>query len=143
MKRFAIILILCMSIVITGCEKTSKHDTSNLISIKDLKILDHKEISIYFGRPTCPMCSKISPILEEVLKNEKKEIYYFNTDEWRDNDEYENILNLYGIEGVPSIIKIKKDGSFERLNFFENNIELEDITQVKNKIRDFLFIGVN
>ncbi len=139
MKRFITILILCMSIGIMGCEKSNKLNVSNLILIKNLEILDYSEIIVYFGRPTCPICNKVTPILEEVLKNEKKEIYYFNTDEWRDNDKFETILNFYGIEGVPSIINIKKDKSFEKLNLYENITEIEDVNKIKNRIKEFLF----
>lgn len=71
MKKFIIVLILFMSIVFVGCEK-SNTENSNLIEIKDVKLLDNKDITVYFGRHTCPICSKFLPILESVVKDGKK-----------------------------------------------------------------------
>ena len=138
MKKFSIILILFISIFFYGCLKLYNIGGSNLISLKDLDTLNNKDILVYFGRPTCPVCSEFLPVLENVLQDEKKEIYYFNTDEWREHDKYQSIISLYEIESVPSIIKIDENGSIKKLDLLKSNFDLENTTQVKNKIQDFL-----
>lgn len=63
---------------------------------------------IYFGFPTCPWCQALTPVLNEVAKDNylhKKEkgqnvVYYYDIKQIREDktDEYNQILELLGLE---------------------------------------------
>lgn len=99
--------------------------------INDINKLVNDEITgiVYFGRETCPFCLELNALLkQEFEKNEDLVIYKFDTDQWRESDNFQNILNKYNIKDVPAIIKINKDNTF--INFADmNDTEIESIFQ--------------
>ena len=83
---------------------------------------EEKEVLVYVGRPTCPECQKFEPVLREVLTDESRTIYYFNTDEARKDDE-ESLTSLateLGIEVVPTVVKISDGHVLSKLEGVKN-----------------------
>lgn len=140
MKKFSFVLILCISLIFANYKNTDNFNGSNLIPIENLNEFNNKKnIIVYFGRPTCPICTEFSPILESVLKSENKKIYYFDTDEWRDKKGYETILKLYEINNIPTLIKIHDINSFDKLDLFDYGIDfLDNTNKLKQTLKNFI-----
>lgn len=98
---------------------------------------------IYFGRPNCPSCELFLPLLTSVANQETVNVYYFNTNYFRDNaliteDEMAQILETYQVVEVPIIVEIQNGqviGSYGA-NFNENETEM-----IRTGIRGFLTYG--
>ncbi len=61
---------------------------------------------IYFGRDTCPICKQFNVALStEYKSNPNLVIYKFDTDYWRDNQKFQQVLDQYTIRNVPCLIK--------------------------------------
>lgn len=83
-----------------------------IIGIGDITIfLQSKNSIVYFGRPTCIDCVKFEPTLLKYLAQAEKKIHYFNTQYWKDAQEFEDILSRYQVDSVPMLVAIR-DGTF-------------------------------
>lgn len=106
------------------------------IKIDDINKLINDEISgyVYFGRDTCPICLYLNKFLEkEYINNNDLLIYKFDTDYWRENKSFKDILNKYNISTIPTLIRINKDQSYEILEFHNENEE-----QIQLELNNFL-----
>lgn len=133
---FFLVLILLINYYINSLNK------QYIINIKDMTIF--KELSnefIYFGRPTYPNCEQFKLLLEEVVKEENKQVYYFDIDYFRNNsiindNELNEIFEKYSINEIPAIIKLKDD-LLDGL--FSGNILNEEKTdKIKEEVREFI-----
>ena len=63
---------------------------TNLVEIGNAELSNILENSgatfIYIGRPTCPICARLEPILNDVLYELDMSLYYYNTDKSRQED---------------------------------------------------------
>ncbi|HBG5055995.1 TPA: hypothetical protein KQF55_003687 [Clostridioides difficile] len=119
--------------------KSSSNMDLNLIKITSTDVFNEKSDKfIYFGRETCPICQIYEPNLISVLSEKNMEIYYFDTDYWREKKEFNEILEYYEVNGIPSLIHIKKDGTFDKqeLNSDAKDFENEDL--LKKEITEFI-----
>ena len=82
-------------------------------NIEDL--LDDKIIGVvYFGRDTCPFCLTLNGILKAELDSiENIRIYKFDTDTWREDERFQEVLDKYTITSIPALIRINSDLSIE------------------------------
>lgn len=87
-------------------------------NVKDLKKISFEQLTnmynnglsfyIYIGRPSCPHCRALSPIIREVNIMKGYKIYYYDTDgDDFNSDAKDLIYNKIQIPGVPSVISIK------------------------------------
>ncbi|SQC85168.1 copper amine oxidase-like protein [Clostridium perfringens] len=139
-KKVYIILILTIILMITSIEslkiisknyylkKESLNDKEVYDSftnkITDINQLINNELSgyIYFGRDTCPNCLKFNEFLkEEYIQKEDLLIYKFDTDYWRNDENFTTVLDNYKISSIPTLILINNDKSYETLEFNNNN----------------------
>lgn len=113
MKKKIIILgitaVFALSLLVFVNNKSQ--ETYKLIPVKNIELLstimqDSNETYIYFGRPTCPDCVNFKPILEKELKLEKVNAYYFNTDVFRSDPGYDDVIKMFGVDWVPAFYKI-------------------------------------
>lgn len=82
----------------------------------------NKPVFVYVGRVSCYYCREFVPELIQVSKNNKVDIYYFDTENISE-DIQEKILATYNnIESVPAVLYIKEDNSFDK---FDNDTEKE------------------
>ena len=106
-------MLLCAA----GTPETSNSNNSqcvedSIIGIGDLEFFSKQgNYIVYFGRPTCIDCVKFEPTLLEHLESTGHEVYYFNTDYWKTNPEFEGILSNYQVDSVPMLVKIQ-NGDF-------------------------------
>lgn len=138
-----IFLVLMIPVLIIGYAKENSKQknliNTNLTLIEDVNFFNNNSnIIVYFGRPTCPNCNMFTPTLEEVLKSRKEKIYYFNTDYWRSDEKFEEILTKYSINSIPVLINIKDENSFEKLDLLGDGLDLTDTDLVKQEIVKFI-----
>lgn len=119
--------------------KNSNTLNSNLIKITSNDIFNEESDKfIYFGRDTCPICQIYKPNLISVLSEKNMQIYYFDTDYWREKEGFDEILNHYKIDGIPNLIYIKKDGTFDKQDLGSNPKDFENEEVLKKEIIEFI-----
>lgn len=122
------IILMVLLFLLTGCTKQKKYMTG----IDNLDFFNtHINTYVYFGRPTCIDCKNFEPYLLDVLSENNIEVYYFNTDYWRDREGTQDIFSKYEIDSVPQIISIDSEGNISRYYFDEDS-------DVKDSIKQFL-----
>lgn len=128
---FVIISLLLSYIKIddNGAKKVER--VSSLVSIdinrsKEL-LKDNKSFYFYIGRPTCPSCESLFPILEKVYTELNVELYYLNTDILRVENETEmnKLMERIEVNSVPLIIYFKNGIEVSRLEGLREQEELE------------------
>lgn len=86
------------------------------VKIDDINKLINDDIvgCVYFGRDTCPECLEFNKYLQNQFnQNINLLVYKFDTDKWRSNENFKNILNKYNITKIPMLIKINNDKSYQ------------------------------
>jgi len=82
-------------------------DNRFFVAIDDINYLINLNHGIvYFGRPTCPACRQIVPQLFSIANGKQTRVYYFNTDRWRGNNKFADVLSLFEVGSVPYMIEI-------------------------------------
>lgn len=87
----------------------------NLKSIDSSEILNflndevENEAIVLFSRETCPSCVEAEPYIKEAfhILQDTFDIYYYDTDENRDNENFEHVSTELNINYVPTILLIK------------------------------------
>ncbi|MET1180507.1 thioredoxin family protein [Peribacillus simplex] len=111
----------------------SAKSSAALISLDTPKlekyIKEKENFWVYIGRPTCDECDKFSPVLNEVLKENNIQVYYYNTDKEREENEKEmvNQINKLGVKTVPTMINFKKGKVIKTVNGYQNKASLEKL----------------
>ncbi len=72
--------------------------------------------------------------LLDMLSENNVEIFYFNTDYWRDKEGTQEIFSEFEIDTVPQLINIDSEGNIRRYYFNEK-------TDFKDSIEQFLKVG--
>jgi predicted bacteriocin transport accessory protein len=132
--------ILFVSILISLALHLHDIDAQYFINISDYEEFSRiNDGIIYFGRDSCPECAKFTPILKEIAIEQKIDIYYFNTDYFRQNsilseDELQTIFNEYHVTNVPILIGIKH-GGFNSLFSVTLN---ENVESMKETVRNYI-----
>ncbi|WP_157748884.1 hypothetical protein [Enterococcus faecium] len=88
-----------------------KIDTGSLENLSK----DKGAYTIYIGRKTCPDCVSLINQTTKVLNDEKQsKVYYFDTDQQRNDKNFDEVTDSLNIGFVPVILKIK-DGNITQL----------------------------
>ena len=80
---------------------------------------------IYFGRPSCAHCNEIKPNLDILVNNSHSKVYYYNTEQDRDDnhDEMQTVLDTYGVEAVPALVVWADAGETQEIYFNEDVVD--------------------
>jgi thiol-disulfide isomerase/thioredoxin len=90
-----------------NADGTNKYTSLSLDSINPINYLNYEELVdfidhetgfLYFGRPGCPWCRLLIPIMLDYAKGKGICIYYYDIEKDRtdNSEEYKNILSLLG-----------------------------------------------
>lgn len=105
--------------------------STNLIQIGNVELSRVLENSgttfVYIGRPTCPVCAELEPVLNDVLYELDQTIYYFNTDEayQEDADIMASLLDPLEVMSVPAIIYIVDGELIDKLQGLQTFEDLQ------------------
>lgn len=107
-----------VSMLLTNNNTTMYYDDFS-IKINDIEQLTDKEFSgvVYFGRDTCPYCSEFNKLIKQSELFNNIKIYKFDTDTWRKNQKFNDILKIYNIEEIPVLIKIENGKISARFDY--------------------------
>lgn len=129
-----ILLFICIfkitDIVINESKEVNSYvyiDESGLES----KLINQKDVIVYFYKNNCSPCNKFKDTLNKVIENEDYTIYGINIEENR-NDAL-RILEKYDIKYTPTVV-VYKNGKEQ--NRIEEMISYEKLTQFFNKSRN-------
>lgn len=80
---------------------------------------------IYFGRPSCGHCNEIKPNLDILVNNSHSMVYYYNTEQDRDDnhDEMQAVLDTYGVATVPALVVWADAGETKEIYFNEDIVD--------------------
>lgn len=141
-------VLLCLG---TGCQReeqsiasTNESDFETGISdtfsvpISDPSNLLNGDITgyIYFSRESCPICLVFNAYMDVCLtENYSPIIYKFDTDMWREDEEFQTGLDRYDIDAIPALIKIYESGEFEMFQSTAETHEdfITDLSSFLNK----------
>lgn len=86
---------------------------------------NNENAMIYVGRPSCPHCAEIKPNLDILVNNSHSLVYYYNTEQDRDNnyDEMQAVLDAYGVGTVPALVVLQEAGETKEVYFDEDIID--------------------
>lgn len=76
---------------------------------------EEKLAMIYFGRPGCTHCEEIKPNLDILINNSHSQVYYYNTEQDRNDnaEEMERVLAIYSVDSLPSLVVWTGNGEKE------------------------------
>lgn len=110
----------------------------NLININTKELFelvksDEKKL-IYIGRPTCPGCLQMEPMLGKVLEAKKVDAYYYDTSIAREKEleEFLKAREEFNAQYIPLLIRYDSNAEVERIDYYkfiesdENIFELVD-----------------
>lgn len=147
MKKILSLSIIIISLVISTLIfyfNTTSRNHYQLISIQSIQelsdiIQSNHTAYIYFGRPTCPDCADFVPILEKELRLAKTNVYYFNTDIFKNEPEYENVINTFDIIWIPALYETKSGDITNTFDLkFERNPNEKSISECELHLKKFL-----
>ena len=110
--------------------------THKITNIDDL-LNDKINGLIYIGRDTCPNCLTFNEFLQEEFdRNKNLLIYKFDTDYWREDERFQNILDKFEIEQIPVLIRVEYNKSYDEFLFDENIIDKDTF---QKKLNEFIY----
>ncbi|KPG70132.1 hypothetical protein [Enterococcus sp. RIT-PI-f] len=81
-----------------------------------------EEYFIYFGRNNCQYCQEFLPILSDYLLNfNEKQVFYYDTN--KNLEIKEEIINMFQLEFVPTLIKINGNS---KIKYNDEKDDLKD-----------------
>ncbi|MBC6316164.1 thioredoxin family protein [Listeria grandensis] len=108
MKKLTIIMSVILLIVLAGCSDVGIIEIEKSDEITSLLKEEKQETAyVYFGRPTCPYCQKFQPKLDSVVKEKEMKVLYYNTDEHREDNDFDKVLAEYNVDRIPYLAKVK------------------------------------
>lgn len=132
--RNFIFLSIVLIFFLLGCDtkKNTKQDNFVEINTKTFESLLEKkeEHNVYIGRPTCPDCKKFKPILEKNIPKGKK-VFYYNTDNRRNEKGFEDIIKKFNVNSVPVVLKIKDKKLLSKLEFTDKPEDINNFLENK------------
>ncbi|MBS4750250.1 thioredoxin family protein [Carnobacteriaceae bacterium zg-ZUI78] len=133
MKKITKLLtIFSFFLILAACQQN--HQVSQAIqeiNIEQVDTLPENSI-ILFGKASCSACQKAKPILETVLKQENKTMYYLDFDKYTDDkyaDKVSDILSTYNFSSVPTVVKIAGNHTAKE-TLKPSDLKQENITEV-------------
>lgn len=98
----------CPEVGLTPAAPVGVAGSANFIPVTDLDaLLNLQNGFVYIGRPTCPACVAFEPHLIAVVERTNTNMYYFNTDDWRQNPRFSEVTSHFDVSGVPTMILVE------------------------------------
>lgn len=133
------IIVISLTVLIIIDNRNEQNLLLNINSNEYDEIIANDENKIiYIGRPTCPECAEIQPILENIIEEVGVKVYYYNTENAKkdDMDSFNNIKESYNIQYVPVLINYEGD---EEVNRFEYSDYEENHESLRVFIEDYKY----
>ena len=108
-KKFLSILFLSgLLMLLVACGKSGNSPIVAIANESEYEEVVTQDVAyLYFGFDDCPYCKEFRPILEEELAETGQIAYYYNTKKRVNDANYDEVLDTYGVEFVPLLIKLE------------------------------------
>ncbi|WP_454192708.1 thioredoxin family protein [Paenibacillus sp. Marseille-Q7038] len=114
-----VVILLILLAVVNGSEKEEESNVLTAVTNEEVSTFLENDQSgfLYVGRPTCPVCREFMPKLEDASQSTGQTVFYYNTDEGREQDEAKlrALLDELEIESVPALLYIENGKEADRL----------------------------
>lgn len=118
----ALFLVSCLLLAIVLCKSAEDEHAGKFLLIEEPKeVYASNSRIIYFGRETCPSCGEALRYLLKVLPDGTLDVYYFNTDTFREYPEFQQILGDFCVTEVPMLVKARDSRFVENLSMVSKN----------------------
>ena len=101
-------VMLCVLVSATSKYRLNSEVKSHLIDIdydKFTELIKGNEKSVVMvGRPTCSHCVAFKPVITKVANDYEIDIYYLNTDEILDEDDFNDLWDFIEASGTPTTV---------------------------------------
>lgn len=143
MKIFKKKVFYLLGIILLGALcLTVKYDAEKYfieVSNKVLtQLLDSEEdFILYIGRPTCSTCEELTPILKKQVKELRQVVYYYNTDNARqeNNEEMTELIGALDVKLVPTILYLNNGTIDEKKEGIQTEDELKQFLEM-NRVEE-------
>ena len=117
-KKFLSILFLsALMMVFASCGKAANSPIVAIVNESEYEEVVAKDVAyLYFGFDDCPYCKEFRPILEEELMETGQIAYYYNTKKRVNDANYDEVLDTYGVEFVPLLVRLENGKAVGSVN---------------------------
>jgi predicted bacteriocin transport accessory protein len=117
-KKFLSLLFLSsLLLLLVACGKSTNSPIVAINSETEYEeVVTQDAAYLYFGFDDCPYCKEFRPILEEKLTETGQTAYYYNTKKRVNDTNYDEVLDTYGVDFVPLLIKLEDGKSVGSVN---------------------------
>jgi predicted bacteriocin transport accessory protein len=108
-KKLSFLLFLsALLMLLVACGKAANSPIVAIANESEYEeVVAQDTAYLYFGFDDCPYCKEFRPILEEELAETGQTAYYYNTKKRVNDANYDEVLDTYGVEFVPLLIKLE------------------------------------
>ncbi|MGB9343061.1 thioredoxin family protein, partial [Trichococcus sp.] len=108
-KRYLSLLLLsALLMLFAACGKEVNSSIVTINNETEYEGVVARDVAyLYFGFDDCPYCKEFRPILEEELAETGQTAYYYNTKKRINDANYDEVLDTYGVEFVPLLIRLE------------------------------------
>lgn len=137
-KKIFIIFTICSILLCSFYFYKGINNSSTLVELNNEKLSDYinkeDDVWVYVGRPSCEECSEFQPKLENVLKDIDQQLYYYDTDHAREEDEQEMIklIKTLNVKTVPTIVHLKNDTVQDKFIGDHTEKEIRDLLSIRD-----------
>jgi len=111
-------VMLCVLVSATSKYRLNGEAKSHLIDIdynKFTELIKGNDKSVVMvGRPTCSHCVSFKPVITKVANDYEVDIYYLNTDEIIDEDDFNDLWDFIEASGTPTTVIVGGDKLISR-----------------------------
>ena len=117
-KKFLSLLFLSgLLMLLVACGKTAESPIVAIANESEYEEVVAKDVTyLYFGFDDCPYCKEFRPILEKELTQTGETAYYYNTKKRVNDANYDEVLDTYGVEFVPLLVRLENGKAVGSVN---------------------------
>ena len=115
-KKLSFLLFLS-GLLLVACGKEGDSQIVAINNETEYEEVVAKDVAyLYFGFDDCPYCKEFRPILEEELMETGQIAYYYNTKKRVNDANYDEVLDTYGVEFVPLLVRLENGKAVGSVN---------------------------
>ena len=116
-KFLSILFLSGLLMLLVACGKAANSPIVAIANETEYEEVVARDVAyLYFGFDDCPYCKEFRPILEEKLTETGQTAYYYNTKKRANDVNYDEVLDSYGVEFVPLLIKLENGKAVGSVN---------------------------
>ena len=116
-KKLSFLLFLSGLLLLVACGKEGDSQIVAINNESEYEEVVAKDVTyLYFGFDDCPYCKEFRPILEKELTQTGETAYYYNTKKRVNDANYDEVLDTYGVEFVPLLVRLENGKAVGSVN---------------------------